>query len=503
MAETLKKSADDNDNQAEDLKYRPLPHNLEAEQALLGALLINNAAAEKVQSFLTPDHFYEPVHGRIYQAICTLIERGQTADPVKLKPYFKDDEALADVGGASYIIRLAGSATTVFNAEDYGRTIYDLALRRQLIEISEEMALEAYDSPIDSPASEQIEHAEQALFQLAEAGALKGGFKRFKLALTEALENIEAAKKDPDELSGVDTGLVTINKMLGGLHKSDLVILAGRPAMGKTALATNIAFEAALRYLRDKEDGREMEKTKGAVVGFFSLEMSSDQLAARILADRSGISSEILRRGKIKENQFRDVVRAVHELEEVPLFIDDTPALTIAGLRTRARRLKRLENLGMIVVDYLQLMHGTGLGRSGESRVLEISEITRGLKNIAKELQIPVLALSQLSRQVEQRDNKRPHLADLRESGTIEQDADVVMFVYREEYYLEKEKPSESDTEKFNRWQSDMIEVHNVAEVIVGKNRHGRTGTINLHFNPELTRFTDPENTERIPEMRG
>ncbi len=503
MAVTLKTGESDKQSANDDLQYKALPHNLEAEQALLGALLINNTAAEKVQGFLFPEHFFEPVHGRIYEAIVKLVERGQTADPIKLKPYFKDDPALEDVGGASYIVRLAGSAPTIFNPEDYARTIYDLALRRDLIEISEKMMTTAYDSPIDSSASEQIEEAEKDLFNLAELGAAQGGFLRFSGALNEALENIRSAKSDPDALSGVTTGLHSLNEKIGGLHKSDLVILAGRPAMGKTALATNIAFAAAKRYLEDKKAGKDPDKSKGAVVGFFSLEMSTDQLATRILAERSGIASDKLRRGKIKESQFREIVRAVHELEEVPLFIDDTPGLTIAALRTRARRLKRLENLSLIVVDYLQLLRGTGRGTSGESRVMEISEITRGLKNLAKELNVPVLALSQLSRQVEHRDNKRPHLADLRESGTIEQDADIVLFVYREEYYKEKEKPGDENSEAFMKWQADMENLYGKAEIIIGKQRHGPTGTVSLHFNSELTRFTDSKDEEYLPDKIG
>lgn len=848
MAEALKQS--DNNNIADnEVAYKPLPSNLEAEQALLGALLINNSAVEKVSGYLFAEHFYEPVHGRIYEAIVKLAEKGQTADPIKLKPYFEDDPALEDVGGTSYIVRLASSAPTVFNPEDYAQTIYDLALRRDLIEIGEKMMLTAYDSPIDSSASDQIELAEQDLFGLAELGASRGGFRRFSASLKEALENIEIAKKDPDALSGVTTGLKGLNEKMGGFHKSDLIILAGRPAMGKaqpldakiktptgwttmgeiklgdklasidgqtsvvrsifpqgekqifritfsdgrsaeccddhlwrvyyrswseprilttkkiaemlirkryqkrlwiehcsghfghnealpvdpwllgaligdgnlkggsirfstaspeilcqmktavgenininhlgrydyrllqsenhrrpgrqgvwpnplkealvglglwdkgshekfipeiymnadrqsrlallrglldtdgwverwgtmrfstsskqlakdfveltrslgswctvkpkvptytysgkkrigktayvcnihhkapkdffsvpekrarvgkikasknpvilsvepsrvteaqciavthpsrlyitndyvvthnTALATNMAFAAAQRYLNDQAAGADLDKSKGAVVGFFSLEMSADQLANRILAERSGISSEKLRRGQIRETQFRDVVRAVHELEEVPLFIDDTPALNIAALRTRARRLKRLENLGMIVVDYLQLLHGTGRGTSGENRVQEISEITRGLKNLAKELNVPVLALSQLSRQVEHRDNKRPQLSDLRESGTIEQDADIVMFVYREEYYHEKDKPTDEASEAFAQWVAKSESIYGVAEVIIGKQRHGPTGMIKLHFEKEVTRFTDLANDQYLPEQ--
>ncbi|MEE8371250.1 MAG: replicative DNA helicase [Sphingomonadales bacterium] len=492
-----------NDTEADEgLSYRQPPHNLEAEQMLLGAILVNNVAAEKVQGFLNPEHFYEPVHGRIFGAVRSMMERDQTADPVKLKPYFDKDEALKDVGGAAYLVRLAASAATIINAEDYGRTIYDLALRRELIQIGEDMVLTAYDSPIDQPATEQIEEAEHDLFELGERGTHEGGFKQFHLAMTDAVRNIELAYKDPDSLSGTTTGLKDLNAKLGGLHKSDLIILAGRPSMGKTALATNIAFSAALQYVEDMEAGVEPEASKGAVVGFFSLEMSADQLAARILAERSKIPSEQMRRGMLKESQFRDIVRAARELEEVPFYIDDTPALSIAGLRTRARRLKRTKGLSLVIVDYLQLLRGTGRGHSGESRVQEVSEITRGLKSLAKELQVPVLALSQLSRMVEQRDNKRPLLSDLRESGTIEQDADVVMFVYREEYYKEREKPGEGDA-NFDSWVAEMDKLYGKAEIIIGKQRHGPTGTVTLHFTKEFTKFSDRAQTDHLPEQIG
>lgn len=482
------------------LSFRQAPHNLEVEQALLGAMLVNNTAAEKVQGFLAPEHFFEDVHARIYDAILKLLSRGQSADPVKLKPYFEKDEALEDVGGAAYLVRLAASAATIINAEDYGRTIYDMALRRELIGIGEDMVLTAYDSPVDDPATEQIERAEQNLFELADKGGHEGGFQRFSLTLTQAVSKIEQAYKDPDKLSGVSTGLRSLNEKIGGLHKSDLVILAGRPAMGKTALATNIAFAAAKRFHDDQMKGIAPENSKGAVVGFFSLEMAADQLAGRILAERAGISSEEMRRGRLKETEFREIARAAQELEDVPLFIDDTPALTIAALRTRARRLKRQHALSLIVVDYLQLIHGSG--KASDNRVQEISEITRGLKSLAKELDLPVLALSQLSRLVEHRDNKRPLLSDLRESGTIEQDADIVMFVFREEYYKEKEEPSAGSPEHA-QWMVDMEALYGKAEVIIGKQRHGPTGTIRLQFEASFTRFSDLVQDDHLPEQIG
>ncbi len=481
------------------LGYRQAPHNLEAEQALLGAILVNNEAAQKVQGFLMSEHFFEPVHGRIYESVVKLMDKNQIADPVKLKPYFEHDEALADVGGAQYLVRLAASAATIINTEDYGRTIYDLAMRRALIQIGEGMVIDAYDAPVDSEATEQISEAEKQLFDLAEMGQADSGAQSFSRALKTAVENIENAYKDPDSLSGITTGLAGLNRQIGGMHGSDLVILAGRPAMGKTALATNIAFNAAKRWTDDLVAGHDMERSKGAVVCFFSLEMSADQLAARILSDRANlhysgpdpIQSHAMRQGKLTEEQFQAIARAAIELEDMPLFIDDTPALSIAALRTRSRRLKRQHKLGMIVVDYLQLLRGSAKNGGHENRVQEISEITRGLKGLAKELQVPVLALSQLSRQVEQRENKRPMLSDLRESGSIEQDADMVMFVFREEYYKEKEKPAESDVAKHSEWLAEMNNLYGKAELIVGKQRHGPVGTVKLAFKAEVTRFTD------------
>lgn len=493
---------------AEDITYRQAPHNLEAEQALLGSILVNNEAAQKVQGFLEPEHFFEPVHGRIYEAVLKLVDKNQIADPVKLKPYFENDEALVDVGGAQYLVRLAASAATIINAEDYGRTIYDLAMRRALIQIGEQMVNDAYDAPVDAEASEQISDAEKQLFDLAEMGSADTGAQTFSKALKTAVENIENAYKDPDSLSGVTTGLTKLNEKIGGLHKSDLLILAGRPAMGKTALATNIAFNAAERYAQDRLTGMDMDKSKGAVVCFFSLEMSADQLAARILSDIANrfydgpnpIQSHAMRQGKLNQQEFEAIARAAIALEDTPLFIDDTPALTIAGLRTRARRLKRQHNLGLIVVDYLQLLRGSNKAGGSENRVQEISEITRGLKGLAKELHIPVIALSQLSRTVEQRENKRPMLSDLRESGSIEQDADMVMFVFREEYYKEKEEPSLADAEKHTAWQAEMASLYGKAEAIIGKQRHGPVGTVQLAFEKEFTRFSDLAEDDHLPE---
>ncbi|MAZ01923.1 MAG: replicative DNA helicase, partial [Sneathiella sp.] len=406
--------------------YRTAPHNVEAEQDLIGAILVNNDAAAKVSDFLKPEHFAEDVHRRIYQAAVTLIERGEIADPVTLKSYFDRDEALADIGGSQYLARLAASATTIINAENYGRLIYDLAMRRELILLGEEIVNIAYDSELEETSSSQIENAEQKLFALAENGSHEGALMPVRMAVDETLKSIEEAFQRDGNLVGATTGLKDMDAKLGGLHKSDLLILAGRPSMGKTSLATNIAYNAAKAH--HESGGKE-----GAVVGFFSLEMSAEQLVGRILAEATEISSEKLRRGDLTDDEFANkLVPQSALISELPLFIDDTPALSIAALRTRARRLKRSHGLGLIVVDYLQLMKGSG--RRQDNRVQEISEVTQGLKAVAKELDIPVIALSQLSRQVENRDDKRPQLSDLRESGSIEQDADVVMFVYREAY---------------------------------------------------------------------
>jgi len=473
--------------------YRVMPHNEEVEQALLGALLVNNKALEKVSEFLKPEHFFNPVHGRIYEAIVTFMERGQDASPITLKNYFEKDADLSHVGGGQYLADLAASIISVANIADYGRTIYELHLRRALVAMGEDVVNDAYAHDINVSAQQQIEQAEVRLFNLATAGDYKGGFVAFRESLTRAITQAQLAYQREGLVTGVTTGLVDLDKKLGGLQRSDLIILAGRPSMGKTALATNIAFNAARAYI--KHHGKE-----GAVVGFFSLEMSAEQLATRILADLSSVASDKIRRGEVRDTDFHKFVEASQELSQVPLFIDDTAALTVSAIRTRARRLQRQHKLGMIVIDYLQLIQGSSRNNA-DNRVQEVSEITRGLKALAKELEVPVLALSQLSRAVEQRDNKRPQLSDLRESGSIEQDADVVMFVYREEYYLEREapgrRPEESD-DKFNHryadWQKHMEDSFKVAECIIAKQRHGPIGTIKLHFDGEFTRFTSLEN---------
>src|SRR5580704_5094415 len=481
------------------------PYNTEAEQALLGAIFRNNLAHGRVADFLEPEHFGNAVHGRIYAAIGKLIERGQIANPVTLKNLFDQDGALAEIGGAQYLTRLAEAAVTIINAEDYGRRIHDLHLRRQLIGLGEDVVNEAFQHDLDDPALAQIERAEQKLYDLASTGQAEGGFRPFKQALADALEMAEAAFKRDGRTVGVATGFIDLDKKLGGLHPSDLVILAGRPGMGKTSLATNIAFNAAKAYVEGVgPNGRKIAED-GAVIGFFSLEMSAEQLATRVLSEESGVSSDRIRRGEVRKDDFDKFVTASNRLASVPLYIDDTPALSVAALRTRARRLKRQQGLGLIVIDYLQLMRPSTASRGPENRVQEISEITRGLKAIAKELDVPVLALSQLSRAVEQREDKRPQLADLRESGSIEQDADVVMFIFREEYYKGREpKIGENETQdKINtrqeEWKEYMEKIHGIAEVIIEKQRHGPTGTVKLQFEAAITKFKNFIGPESLP----
>ncbi len=477
--------------------YRTLPSNLEAEQGLLGGLMVDNRALEKVGDFLRPEHFFAPAHQRIYEAIIRLFDRGQAASPVTLKGYFENDEDLTHVGSASYLAELAASVVSVVNAEDYARTIYDLHLRRELITLGEDVVNESFEHTLDRDATNMIETAEARLFSLAETGGLRGGFTTLKDSVITAIEIAETAFKTEGHVTGVTSGLTDLDTKLGGLHDSDLLILAGRPSMGKTSLATNIAFNAAKKYA-------ETGGAEGAIVGFFSLEMSSDQLATRILADESGISGDAIRKGNINENDFRRFAEASQILSQVPLYIDDTPALSISAVRTRARRLKRQHGLGLLVIDYLQLLQGTGSRQSETNRVQEISEITRGLKAIAKELHIPVIALSQLSRAVEQREDKRPQLSDLRESGSIEQDADVVMFVYREEYYLAREEPTqranegeEKFLERHENWAQRLQDTANTAEAVIAKQRHGPIGIVKMFFDPNLTKFSDLDQHHR------
>ncbi|MCC3859984.1 replicative DNA helicase [Emcibacteraceae bacterium Y4] len=483
----------------EDISYKEIPHNLEAEQALLGAILVNNEVLEKVQDFLLPEHFANGAHKKIFAACSTMIEKGQLVTPVTLKPFFEKDELLDEVGGGIYLSKLAASAITIINAVDYGLLIYDLSMRRGLIDLGTDIVNKAYEFDVEETSKEQIEEAEKKLYGMAESGTTEGGFKDFKTSAITAVNVIGNALRRKGELAGVTTGFNSVDRKIGGLHKSDLLIVAGRPAMGKTALATNIGFNAAKAYKHDKELGVPDSENKGAVVGFFSLEMSADQLASRILAEQAQLSSQDMRQGKLDQDQFNRLSRVAVELESLPFFIDDTPGLSIGALRTRARRLQRQHNLGLVIVDYLQLLRGSGKGGS-ENRVQEISEITRGLKGLAKELAIPVIALSQLSRTIESRDNKRPLLSDLRESGTIEQDADMVTFVYRPEYYHNQQQPDPGTPEHIT-WLEEGEKLFGMAEFIIGKQRHGPTGIIELKFEAEITKFSDlPVDEDHLPE---
>ncbi len=492
-ASAVEKKQDNHSPEGSGKQAMATPFNLDAEQGLLGALLLENRKLEEISDYLKPAHFYAGAHSRIYEAIVTLTERGQAASPVTLKSYFEKDKELENVGGASYLADLAATVVSLSNVEDYARTIYDLHLRRELITLASDMISEAQTFDLEAQATDAIEGAEAKLFALGETGDAKKGFVTLRDSVFTAIDVAEKAYNTQGQVTGATTGLVDLDKKLGGLHSSDLLILAARPSMGKTALAVNVAFNTAKAFA--DSGGKE-----GAITAFFSLEMSHDQLTTRILADQSNISGDAIRKGMITQDQFRDFAQAAHALSSVPLYIDDTPALSIGAVRTRSRRLKRQHGLGLVVVDYLQLLRGHGTRQSESNRVLEISEITRGLKALAKELEVPVLALSQLSRAVESRDDKRPMLSDLRESGSIEQDADVVMFVYREEYYLSREEPSQKTSEsveKFNEryenWSRRLQDTANIAEVIVSKQRHGPIGPVKLFFDPNFTRFSDLE----------
>lgn len=487
-----------NQSEAADENYRLAPHNIEAEQALLGAILVNNEAFYRVSDFLEPEHFYEGLHRQIYETAAQLIRVGKVATPITLKTFLPADEQVGEITVSQYLVRLATQATTIINAVDYGRSIYDLAIRRSLIGIGEDLVNVAFDSPVDHAPREQIEDTEKRLYELAEQGRYDGGFHSFTDALKDAIDMASAAYQRDGHLSGIATGLRDLDKQMGGLQSSDLIVLAGRPAMGKTALATNIAFNIAKAYMGETQPDGTTKATNGGIVGFFSLEMSSEQLATRIIAEQSGVSSSEIRRGSIDERQFNDIVIASQEMQSIPFYIDHTGGISISQLTARARRLKRQRGLDMLIIDYLQLLQGSG--KRSDNRVQELTEITTGLKALAKELNVPILALSQLSRQVESRDDKRPQLSDLRESGSIEQDADVVMFVYREEYYLQRMMPKEG-TEEFFKWQAEMEEIAGVAEVIVGKQRHGPTGTVRLLFEGEYTRFSNLAQEDRLPEQ--
>lgn len=463
-----------------------VPHSIEAEQQILGAILTNNDIFDRISAIIGPEHFFDPVHARIFEVAKARILKNALASPVTLKAFLEGDEGLRELGGPAYLVKLAGAAISAFAAKDYAQLIYDLAIRRDLIQLGREIADKAAQVDVESPPAEQIIEAESALYKMAEKGKSESGFQSFLRAVTDAVQSANAAYQRDGGLAGISTGLIDLDKKLGGLHPSDLLILAGRPSMGKTSLATNIAFNIAKAYKRGRKPDGSEGTVNGGVVGFFSLEMSAEQLAARVLSEASEVPSEQIRRGDMTEAEFRRFVEAAKDLEACPLFIDDTAAIPINQLAARARRLKRTHGLDVLMVDYLQLIRPA---TAKDSRVNEVSEITQGLKAIAKELDIPVVALSQLSRQVENREDKRPQLSDLRESGSIEQDADVVMFVFREEYYKEREKPGEHELDKMATWQAEMERLHGRAEVIIGKQRHGPIGTVELSFEGRFTRF--------------
>ena len=473
----------DNKNNQETLKTEL--SNLEAEQSLLGTIILNNEYLSRVLEFLLPEHFYEPAHQKIYAQIIHNVEKVSiVANAITLKQFFENDENIKAIGGAKYLSTLLASASGIFDIADYGRVIYDLALKRKLVMIGEDVVNRVYKTENNLSAQEQIEQAEANLFDLAEKGGNgKSDFRNISFSIKETLDKTLLARKRDSHISGVSTGFTDLDKMLSGLQQSDLFILAGRPSMGKTAIAINIAVNAC-KYLNPNFDDKKNLKA----VGFFSLEMSSDQLSSRILSMECSINATKFRTGQLSENEWEVVATRSAEIAKMPFFIDDTPALSISAIRTRARRMLRKNNLGLLVIDYLQLIRGSS-SRSAENRVQEVSEITQGLKAIAKELNIPVIALSQLSRAVEQREDKRPQLSDLRESGSIEQDADVVAFIYRDSYYKERLRPPENEVDKFQKWKSEMQQVAHKAEFIIAKQRNGPVGSVELFFDAEFTRF--------------
>ena len=458
---------------------RELPNNIEAEQSVIGSILVSNDIFDDVSPIINYTKFYDPIHQKIFLAIENLISKGMLANPITLKNYFENDKNLIELEGHEYLVKITKFSTSLRQAIEYAKIIYDMHVRRELIKISEATIDNASNKNIDLPGEKIIEDSEKLLFDLAERGSFSKSFIKFDAALNQTIEMASIAFKSDEGIVGVSTGLTDLDDRLGGLHNQDLVIIGGRPSMGKTALATNIAFHAAKNI---------QDKGLKSSVAFFSLEMSSEQLSTRILSEQSRIKSNDIRRGKISEEQFDKFIETSKNISELPLYIDETPAISIAAISNRARRIKRLFGCELVVVDYIQLMRATNIRNEG--RVQEISEITQGLKAIAKELNVPVLAVSQLSRAVEQRDDKKPQLSDLRESGSIEQDADVVMFVYREAYYLERKEPRPATVEHAE-WQAKMNEISNLAEIMISKQRHGPTGNIKVEFESMFTKFRD------------
>ena len=467
---------------------KELPHNIEAEQGILGSILLNNEIFHDVSETLKIDHFYEPIHRLIFEVIGKLISKGQIATPITLKSYFEVEKNLEDIGGSNYLVRLANSAVSLDYARNYTRIIFELAVRRGLYDLGGKVQYDAIQSSIDVKPEDLIEEAEKGLYQISERGTNQNNIQTFQSSVEEAIELAKKAYEKDSSVVGISSDFVDLDTKLGGFHPSDLIIIAGRPSMGKTSLATNISFNIA------NNTSKSDDKNSGVL--FFSLEMSAEQLARRVLSEQARISSNDIRRGNLSENDLDNLVTVSKDILEIPLFIDDTPAINIGTLSSRARRLKRKNGLAIIVIDYLQLLRPNKTSRN-ESRVLEISEITQGLKALAKELNVPIIALSQLSRQVEQREDKKPQLSDLRESGSIEQDSDVVMFIFREEYYLEKNAPTPG-TAEFIEWQQKMDEIHGQADLLIMKQRHGPTGNIKLSFDAKFTRFGNFVSKDRI-----
>ena len=462
-------------------QFKELPNNIEAEQAVVGSILVSNDIFDEISTIISSINFYDPMHQKIFEAIESLVYKGMLANPITLKNYFEDEKD--DLNVPEYLVKITKFSTSVRQAIEYSKIIYDMFVRRELIKISEQTIDSAKLNELDTNGQNIIENSERLLFDLAEKGSFNSSLIKFDEAMKQTIEMASAAYKNEEGIVGVPTGLRDLDDRLGGLHQSDLIIIAGRPSMGKTSLATNIAFNAAQKL---------QSSGKKSTIAFFSLEMSSEQLSTRILAEQARIRSNDIRRGKISDEQFDKFLETSKNISELPLYIDETPAISIAAMSNRARRVKRLFGLDMIIVDYIQLMRGTTFNKDG--RVQEISQITQGLKAIAKELSIPVVALSQLSRQVEQRDDHKPQLSDLRESGSIEQDADVVMFVYREGYYLQRKEPREATVEHAE-WQAKMNEVAHLAEIIIGKQRHGPVGKVTLEFEEQFTKFKDTQST--------
>ncbi|MDC0250523.1 replicative DNA helicase [Candidatus Pelagibacter sp.] len=460
-------------------QFKELPNNIEAEQAVIGSILVSNDIFDEISTIISSLNFYDPMHQKIYEAIESLIYKGMLANPITLKNYFEDEKD--DLNVPEYLVKITKFSTSVRQAVEYSKIIYDMFVRRELIKISEQTIDSAKLNELDTNGQTIIENSERLLFDLAEKGSFNSSLVKFDEAMKQTIEMASAAYKNEEGIVGVPTGLRDLDDKLGGLHQSDLIIIAGRPSMGKTSLATNIAFNAAQKL---------QDSGKKSSIAFFSLEMSSEQLSTRIISEQARISSNDIRRGRISDEQFDKFLETSKNIAELPLYIDETPAISIAAMSNRARRIKRLFGLDMIVVDYIQLMRGTTFNKDG--RVQEISQITQGLKAIAKELAVPVVALSQLSRQVEQRDDHKPQLADLRESGSIEQDADVVMFVYREGYYLQRKEPREATVEHAE-WQAKMNEVAHLAQIIIGKQRHGPIGNVTLEFEERFTKFKDTQ----------